>query len=86
MSISVVWGAGVKEDSEKFSEKKEFLSVTDYGGAVAVADAAKPTGSAEAAQASCLAYASTVVRRSDCDALPFSWLFAEVENSKLQRY
>ena len=30
MSISAVWGAGVKEDSEKFSEKKEFLSV--YGG------------------------------------------------------
>ena len=45
MSISAVWGAGVKEDSEKFSEKKEFLSVTDCGGdygggAVAVAEAA----------------------------------------------
>ena len=27
MSIFVVWSAGVKEDSEKFSEKKEFLPV-----------------------------------------------------------
>ena len=36
MSISAVWGAGVKEDSEKFSEKNEFLSVTDYGGRAAL--------------------------------------------------
>ena len=47
MSISAVWGAGVKEDSEKFSEKKEFLSVDrDWRGgcfgnsAVAEAEAA----------------------------------------------
>ena len=32
MSISAVWGAGVKEDSEKFSEMKELpsVTVTDY--------------------------------------------------------
>ena len=36
MSVSAVWGAGVKEDSEKFSEKNEFLSVTDYGGHAAL--------------------------------------------------
>ena len=34
MSISAVWGAGVKEDSEKFSEKKEFLSVGRLGPSV----------------------------------------------------
>ena len=27
MSVFAVWGAGVKEDSEKVSEMKEFLSV-----------------------------------------------------------
>ena len=51
MSVSAVWGAGVKEDSEKFSEKKQFLSVTvtDLGGEPATTARGGGGAAAEAA-------------------------------------